>query len=415
MMRNKQYLINLSIFFAGAFPSIIDAKENQLSWGFSNEYSHNNNKNLSTQRAYISSTYFKPNFAYLRRSEVSSFQFGMFGNIERHSDTSYNRENGSGNFRYSQAFENGTLNFSYSFSEQSTREISFEETGVFTNEPVITESLAASGTLYHSERSAISVNVSFKERDYQSTRFSDYTYLNSGLSWSYALSEHLSTKLNISYNEYVSDFVLIDDRLAPPIVFQTENFSDSIAAQIGITGRLGEKINYSVLTGGTYTEQEQFNKSFLLNSAASSISDSSLSSDNNSNLTSSNIEYSGELSRISFSISHNQQPTGNGLLIESTSTSLSFAYRISGYEEFSASLAANRQAQSNKEIEGRFDLEREFAFVSLSYSKRLSENWKLTSLVRYRAQRYKIRPDDIAKGIRGSLSLQFSPKSLRWK
>jgi hypothetical protein len=265
-----------------------------------------------------------------------------------------------------------------------------------------------------SEADLLSLQGSLIDSRYQGGGYTDYTYWQTQLLWTHAISERLRSFVAISHSDYQSDPL----NLAFGQSYATNSIDNGV--QIGGDYRFSETFSASLLAGVSRNETDVqvddpsdvcgFATAFGLLAQFPLCT----LSDTESTLTtfSGSIQWQGSRNEIDADISRRTQPSSNGYVQDTAQLDIRARHRVWEHGTLGLTLTAGVTDAPDTRSSRSATLSRDFQYATLGYTHALSETWLLDCSYQYRSQQYETR-DRIDSHV-GTIGIVWKPITRHW-
>lgn len=267
------------------------------------------------------------------------------------------------------------------------------------------------------DRNRISLQGGVTEVQYGTARFTDYQYYSLYAGWDTTLDEDLRLNVQLSATNYQPD--------SRPATYGTSYSADStgLGVQVGGEYKMTEQFTINALVGSTETEQEYsigdpldacqdpFLASFGLTPDVCALRDYK---DRNFT-TDISLDWRGERSYLSIGYTIENQPSSQGYEVESEQFNLDGKYRVSEKGNLTLVMLVGRREAVDVSASAidPTNSNRDFANSTITYSHKVTENWRVNAIYGYRWQDREIATDD-AESHTVKLGIEYQPTKSIW-
>lgn len=375
----------LSALVAGM--SSVQADEYSLKYGVTADYEYNDNVGLSpNDKIDISGGQLAIPVTLASRSERLNTSLAGELAFSRFDDSGYNSDDQNLEAKLDYLLERGELEGSAGFKRASTRTTEFDDTGVVGLDAsrVETATLGGAGSYLFTEKNGITGGVDYRQVDYQSDAFQDYSFVTGYGGWINQWSERTRLRLQGYFSRYINDDGNIDVE------------SDTLGFQAGFDSKLSERLSTAALIGWANTDT-----SFKSNTVVPPDDDSA-----GSVLVQGSVSYREERYQLDAKVMSEPSPTGNGTLYARHTLDLAYRYQLTERSRFDLGLTVGQQSA----VDDGINNDRDWARIVLRLDYRIAENW-------YVAGRYQYSYQDLQQATGDAysnaifLSLIFEPEN----
>jgi hypothetical protein len=280
----------------------------------------------------------------------------------------------------SKSTELSTWGVDIGYSETASRNTAVENTGNFSSTSVVTrQSISPSYQYSLTERDSLGVNLSYTQREYSTTEFSDNVNKSISGSWQHQFTERLSSNLSISYSLYDSGTSFNGSK------------SDIYNIAVGASYLISEKWSVQGQIGARQLDSDRFSAGLR---STSSTTGSSF------NISAS---YSDDINSFRLSGSQSLNPSSSGDVNEQLSFSASWERSFSETMDFILS-GSYRENTSASELNSN---KRENISFKTSLIKNISERTSLSLSYEYREQKLSIENSANSNSIYVTFNYEF--------
>ena len=366
----------------------VQADEYSLKYGVTADYEYNDNVALTPDNKIdISGGQLGIPVAFATRSERLNTAVDAEATFSRYNESGYNSDDQNLQGKLDYVLERGELAANAGFKRDSTRTTEFDDTGVVGLDAsrVETATAGGSGSYLFTEKNGVTGGLDYRQVDYQSNAFDDYSFVTGYGGWINQWNERTRLRLQAYASRYDNDDGDIDVK------------SETLGFQTGFDSHLSERFSTAFLVGWATTDTD-----FKSDTVIPPGDDSS-----DSLLLQASVSYREERYQLDAKIKSEPSPTGNGTLYARHTLNLAYRYRVTERSRFDLGLIGGQQSAVDNDIKN----DRDWARVILRLDYRIAEDWYVAGRYQYSYQdRQQATGDAFSNAV--YLSLIFQPENL---